>query len=184
MCNELPVSAFGVTVAKVGAGRFVLLAQAINLQYHNNLSPDDINASGFSITACSMAGVQAWTRAFPGATTDGDDNLGNLAAVGDCLASDDDEVRVVAVGNAFRYVYISPKTGKNIRVVTTTPPSWYRLRPARWALTSLREVSLRRKAEKPRALRAAAYSPAAARSAAALSVRSQVNSGSSRPKCP
>ncbi len=51
------------------------------------------------------------------------------------------------------------------------------------AVTSLREASLRRKAAEPlRGCRA--YSPAAARSAAALSVRSQENSGSSRPKCP
>lgn len=50
-------------------------------------------------------------------------------------------------------------------------------------LTLLRKVSLRRKAQGP--LRGRwAYSPAAARSAWALSVRSQVNSGSSLPKCP
>ncbi len=55
--------------------------------------------------------------------------------------------------------------------------------PALRAFTSLRDMSLRRKATE--ALRACrAYSPAAARSAVALSVRSHVNSGSSRPKWP
>ena len=57
------------------------------------------------------------------------------------------------------------------------------LRPALCALTSLREVSLRRKSQSSLRDRGA-YSPAAARSVWALSVRSQVNSGSSRPKCP
>ncbi len=59
------------------------------------------------------------------------------------------------------------------------------LRPALWALTSLREASLRRRTDKPCARGARrAYRPAAAFKAAALSVRSHVNSGSSRPKWP
>jgi hypothetical protein len=127
LCDELPVRTFGVVAAKVGAERVVLLAQAINLQYHNNLSPDDVNASGFSITAYALDGTQLWTRAFKGADSSGYTYIGNLASVGDFLGSDgNDEIRLVAVSDAaggFRYTYINPLTGANIRVATVAPPT-------------------------------------------------------------
>lgn len=125
LCDELPVRTFGVVAAKVGAARVVLLAQAINLQYHNNLSPDDVNASGFSITGYALDGTQLWTRAFKGADSSGYAYIGNLASVGDFLGSDgNDEIRLVAVsGTGFRYTYINPVTGANIRVATVAPPT-------------------------------------------------------------
>lgn len=126
LCDELPTATFGVSVAKVGTERFVLLSQAMNLQYHNNLSPDDINASAFSITAYSMAGVQLWTRRFPGATTDGYHYIGNHARVGDFPKTDgSDEIRLILYGpEGFRYVYVNPQTGQNILTITPAPPTF------------------------------------------------------------
>lgn len=125
LCDEMPVSSFGVVVAKVGAERFVLVSQALNLQYHNNLSADDVNASGFSITAYALTGAQVWTRRFSATTSDGYSFIGNLARVGDFLNTDgSDEIRLVLGGpGGLRYLYVNPKTGVNITTVTPAPPT-------------------------------------------------------------
>ena len=127
LCDELPQRSLGIVAAKgVGGERVVLLAQAINLQYHNNLSPDDVNASGFSVSAYAMNGTQLWTRAFKGADNTGYTYVGNLASVGDFLDSDGtEEIRLLGISEtgSFRYTYINPLTGDNIRVVTVTPPT-------------------------------------------------------------
>lgn len=127
LCDELPARTFGIVAAKgVGGERVVLLAQAINLQYHNNLSADDVNASAFSITAYALTGAQLWTRAFKGADSSGYTYIGNIASVGDYLDGDgNDEIRLLAISDAggFRYTYINPLTGDNIRVVTVARPT-------------------------------------------------------------
>lgn len=127
LCDELPVRTFGVVVAKVAGERFIILSQAINLEYHNNLSPDDINVSSYAMTGYSMDGVQLWSRNIAAATSDGYTYAGNVARIADYLDSDgSDEIRLISIsddtGNV-RYLYINPKTGVNIRTATVTPPT-------------------------------------------------------------
>lgn len=125
LCDEMPLSTFGLGVAKVAGERIVLLAQAVSLEYHNNLSADDVSGSGYSVTAYALAGAQLWSRSFPAVSTDGYRYIGNLARVGDFLDSDgSDEIRLVSEGEGgLRYLYINPRTGANIRSVTPVPPT-------------------------------------------------------------
>jgi hypothetical protein len=123
LCDELPVTTRGLAVARVGATRVLLLGQAMNLQWHNNVANADVNASGFSVTAFAMDGSSLWNRSFP-AEEGGYGIEGQLARVGDFLNDDgNDEIRVLSTGDGgVRYTYIDPLTGKNIGVVTAKPP--------------------------------------------------------------
>jgi hypothetical protein len=123
LCDELPITTRGLVVARSGGNRVLLLGQAMNLQWHNNVANADVNASGFTVTAFAMDGSNLWSRSFP-AEDAGYAIEGQLARVGDFLNDDgDDEIRVLSTGDGgVRYTYIDPLTGKNIGVVTAKPP--------------------------------------------------------------
>ncbi len=125
LCDELPMTTLGLVMARSGGSRVLLLGQAMNLQWHNNVANADVDASGFSVTAFSLSGSSLWSREFPPMDADGYGIEGQLAQVGDYLAGDGNEqVRIVSIngdGNV-RYTYVDPLTGKNLRVVTVKPP--------------------------------------------------------------
>ena len=124
LCDELPMATAGFAVARSGGSRVLLLGQAMNLQWHNNVANADVNASGFSITAFALDGTTLWSRSFGGQDDAGYGMEGQLARVGDFLYDDgNDEIRLVSSGDGgVRYTYIDPLTGKNIGVVTAKPP--------------------------------------------------------------
>lgn len=124
LCDELPVTTRGLVVARVGGNRVLLLGQAMNLQWHNNVANADVNASGFTVTAFALDGTTLWSRSFPAQDDAGYGMEGQLARVGDFLDDDgNDEIRLVSTGDGgVRYTYVDPLTGKNIGVVTAKPP--------------------------------------------------------------
>ncbi|MFZ5547803.1 MAG: hypothetical protein ACOZJX_03840 [Pseudomonadota bacterium] len=124
ICDELPDHTLGLTVAKSGSQRVLLLGSAMNLNWHNNITDVNADASAYIVNAYSMIGSLLWSRAFTPLDDDGYQLIGHLARVGDFLGGDgNDEIRLMSEGEGgVRYTYVDPLNGLNIRVVTVKPP--------------------------------------------------------------
>lgn len=123
LCDELPMRSLGLSVAKVGAERIVLVGQKFNVSYWNNIVNGDTNASGYSLSAYSLNGTLLWSKTFKAADSAGFEYNGAQDRLGDFLNDDgNDEIRLVAEGNKFKYIYINPKTGQIILTALVAAP--------------------------------------------------------------